>query len=812
MIFNTDKFCQYIGAEVVGYSTPNTLEINNISVDSRSLLNDEHTLFFALVGKNHNGHDYIAELIDMGVNYFIVSEVPEVYGENVTFFKVENTLAAFQKAASFHRSNFSLPVIGITGSRGKTVVKEWLNFLLSEDYSIIKSPKSYNSQTGVPLSVFGIEEKHNLGVFEVGVSLSGEMSHLEPIVKPTIGILTAITDEHNDGFDSLEDKVREKALLFKDVEVLICEDDPLIRKFVGEDKIFGWSLGNKDALIYGSLDNASLTITYKKEVTFNVEVPLADITSVQNIMTCIATMLYLGYDYDLIAKRIGLLYPVELRLRLTNGVHNCSLIDDAYSADYQSLVIALDFLEKHKINKKKTVILSDVFFSGKNEHEVYLSVIELLQTNNITRVFGIGQQISKYLADCPNTYLYETTDEFLQKVSTDEFQEETVLVKGARAFRFDRIVSFLETKTHETVLEVNLNALRHNLNFYRSKLNAGTKVMVMVKAFGYGSGSFEIAKLLSHENVEYLGVAFADEGIELRKSGVKTKIIVMNPEINAFSAMVAYDLEPEVYSIRELHAFLKVARERNCYQYPVHIKLETGMHRHGFVKSELAELIDILRYTNVVEVKSIFSHLSSSDMPEYKEFTLQQIHTFKENADYLCSSLEIEPIRHILNTSGIYNFAEYQMDMVRLGIGLYGVGNDVQEMSKLQNVSTLKTRIMQVKDIEDTESVGYGRRYRANGRRTIATVPIGYADGISRSWGNGVGYVLVNGSKAMIVGAICMDMLMVDVTNLECKEGDEVVIFGEKLPVTIISDALNTIPYEILTNIAQRVKRIFFQD
>lgn len=813
MNIDTNAFCTFLGAEVLGENAQDNLTITNISVDSRSLLNDEHTLFFALQGKNHNGHIYINELITKGVKYFVVSEdnLPKETS-GVVYFKVKNTLAAFQKAANFHRSHFNLPVIGITGSKGKTVVKEWLNFLLNEEFSVIKSPKSYNSQTGVPLSVFGIEEKHNLGIFEVGISTIGEMERLEPIVKPTIGVFTAITEEHNEGFESVEQKIQEKIKLFTNVDNIVCEDDIRITTFLPHDKLYCWSFDNKEAQVFASLQNDTLIVTANARPAFEVNLPFSDNASVRNILTCITTMLLMNYSTEIIKHRIELLYPVELRLQLKDGLNNCTLIDDAYNADYQSLVIALDFLEKHKINKSKTVILSDVFRSGFEEAELYDLVRSLLLNNNITRLIGIGNHITEYLYGIPNTYLFKTTEEFLQKMSIEDFSDETILIKGARAFRFDKIVTALETKTHETVLEVNLNAIRHNLNFYRSKLESKTKIMVMVKAFGYGNGSFEIAKLLAHENVDYLGVAFADEGIDLRKAGVNTKIIVMNPEISAFSAMIAYDLEPEVYSVRELNAFLKVARERNCYQYPIHIKLDTGMHRHGFLTNELQELVELLKTTNVVEVKSIFSHLSSSDMPEYREFTLDQINMFAKNADYLMSSLDIQPIRHILNTSGVYNFSAYQMEMVRVGIGLYGVGNDEEEMKQLHNVSTLKTRIMQIKEIEDAESVGYGRRFRAVGKTKIATVPIGYADGVHRSWGNGVGHVLINGQQAPIAGSICMDMLMVDVTAIDCVEEDEVIIFGQDLPVTQIANRINTIPYEILTSVAQRVKRIFYEE
>lgn len=813
MKFNISAFSSFLKAVVTNCEKRESIEIAHVSVDSRSLLNDKDTLFFALKGKNHNGHDYIPELIDKGVQYFVVSEDrgwEKRYSE-VCFLKVQDTLSALQKAAAFHRLQFDFPVIGITGSKGKTVIKEWLNFLLSEEYRIIKSPKSYNSQTGVPLSVFGIEGKHNLGVFEAGISTVGEMEKLTSVIKPSIGILTAITDEHQEGFDSIDQKIKEKLKLFVDVSVVFCENEERIVRHLTGQNLFTWSFSDPRATVVGSLQKDNLYLTYKGR-KIEVKIPFGDSMSVNNIMICICVLLYLGYEDEVIKHRIMKLYPVEIRLQVKNGINRCMIIDDAYNADYQSIAIALDFLEKHKISQAKTIILSDVFGSGFKEGELYEQVKILLEHHNMTQIIAIGENISSHLSGLKNMRFFRNTDDFLQKISPDDFMDETILVKGARSFRFDKIVSLLEEKTHETVLEVDLTAIRYNLNFYRSMLKPQTKIMVMVKAFGYGNGNVEIAKLLAHENVNYLGVAFADEGIALRKSGIKTPVMVMNPELNAFSAMIAYDLEPEIYSMKELNVFLKVAREKNCYNYPVHIKLDTGMHRHGFLTEDLSELAEMLKHTNVIEVKSIFSHLSSSDIPQYRDFTLNQIKEFKVSSAFLTKELEITPIKHILNTSGIFNFPQYQMDMVRLGIGLYGVGNDAVEMKRLKNASTLKTRIMQIKEISEGESVGYGRKFIADRQTKIATVPIGYADGIHRNWGNGTGYVFINGQKAFITGAVCMDMLMADVTGINCEEGDEVVIFGERLPVTEIALKLNTIPYEILTSISQRVKRIFYEE
>jgi alanine racemase len=523
-------------------------------------------------------------------------------------------------------------------------------------------------------------------------------------------------------------------------------------------------------------------------------------------------MLHLGYSHETITDRLAGLYPVELRLQVKNGNNGCTIIDDSFSSDYQSLKIALDFLEQHKTHQKKTVILSDVFQSGFDTELVYDKVAKLLASHNISQVIGIGEKISEQLADFPNFFPYKTTQEFLAHYKASSFEDETILVKGARSFRFDEIVVFLEEKTHETVLEINLNSIIHNLNFYKSRLQPSTKIMVMVKAFGYGSGSYEIAKALSHQKVDYLGVAFADEGISLRNAGISTPIIVMNPESSAFAAMAAYNLEPEIYSAKELRAFIAVAQQKNLSNYPIHIKLDTGMHRLGFEENQLDELIDLLRNNNLVSVKSIFSHLSSSDMPEYRDFTLGQIAKFDSWSAQLMEVLGISPLRHILNTSGIYNYPDAQYDMVRLGIGLYGVGNDETESLYLETVGTLKTIILQIKDIPRGESIGYARKYRTWQQTRIATLPIGYADGIPRAWGNERGYVVINNRKAVITGTISMDMMMVNITGIDCKEGDTAIIFGAAPTVSDIAKALGTIPYEILTSISQRVKRVFYKE
>jgi alanine racemase len=791
--------------------------IETISIDSRSLQNSESTLFFALVGSNNNAHLYIEELIEKNVQYFVVSTIPENLKEKANFLLVEDTLIALQTLAGFYRNLFQFPIIGVTGSNGKTIVKEWLNFLLSPDFNIIRSPKSYNSQVGVPLSIFLIDEKYNFGIFEAGISTTHEMKNLQKIINPTIGILTNIGSAHDEGFENISQKIKEKLKLFNNVEVLIYNKNKTINAFLNpETKTFSWSFTDKSADVF-VLRNKNNTFDFKEnknilEGTEGLKIPFEDAASIENCMQCIVTMLYLKYDFTTIKNRIAQLFPIEMRLKVKNGINNSTLIDDSYSSDFQSLKIALDFLENQKQYKKKTLILSDIFQSGLSDEELYTRVAQLVIANKINRIFAIGETISDFKSKFVNCKAFKSTQEFIDNFSNLTFGKETILIKGARNFEFEKIVSLLEEKNHETVLEINLNAVSHNLNFYKSKLNPSTKLMVMVKAFGYGNGGFEIAKLLEHHQVNYLGVAFADEGIYLRNAGIKLPIMVLNPENSSFSSIIKYQLEPEIYSLKGLNAFIQIAKSYQLTDFPIHIKIDTGMHRLGFKEDQIEHLIAFLKQNNAVKVKSILSHLATSDDLNQKDFALFQIDLFEKLSSKVMIALKVNPIRHILNTSGISSFPIAQYDMVRLGIGLYGISNDKKEQKYLERVGTLKSIISQIRTIQKDESVGYGRRFIANSETKIATIPIGYADGISRKWGNGLGFVTINEQKAPIIGSICMDMLMVDVTKVLCNEGDQVVIFGENPTVDFIAQSLETIPYEILTSISQRVKRIFFRE
>lgn len=790
--------------------------INSVSIDSRSLQNSENTLFFALKGLNYDAHIFVETLIEKGVKNFVVTHIPDKVKGKANFLIVTDTRIALQKLATEYRKLFHFPIIAITGSNGKTIVKEWLNFLLSPEYNVIRSPKSYNSQIGVPLSVVAINERHNLGIFEAGISQPNEMENLQKIIQPTIGILTNIGSAHDEGFEDFSQKIKEKVKLFTQVKTLILQKNKTIEAFLLKNtQTFTWSSENRKAdvfVIVKDVKNGSqLKITYQ-EICFTVTIPFQDQASIENAIHCLCVLLYFNYDKEVISQRMQELFPVEMRLKVKPGINNTTLIDDSYSSDFQSLKIALDFLESQKQHQKKTLILSDIYQSGLENNELYTRIAQLIISNKIHRVITIGTTIAQYKHLFLNSVAYPNFELFYQNFNQLHFENETILIKGARDCHFEKIVHLLEQKTHETVLEINLNAISHNLNFYKSKLKPTTKMMVMVKAFGYGNGGFEIAKLLEYHKVDYLGVAFADEGITLKTLGIKLPIMVLNPESTSFASIIQHGLEPEIYSIKGLLSFIKIAESKHINQFPIHIKLDTGMHRLGFTEEQLPELISVLQKTQAVSVKSILSHLAASDDMKLVDFTLGQIKLFEKLSSKLMQELQINPIRHILNTSGISNFTQAQYDMVRLGIGLYGISNDEKEQKFLENVGTLKSVISQLRTIQKGESVGYSRRFIADKQATIATIPIGYADGINRHLGNGTGYVVIKNQKAPIVGSVCMDMLMVDVTSITCTEGDEVIIFGEKLPITTLAKLLNTIPYEIMTGISQRVQRIFYRE
>lgn len=802
--------------------------ITELLIDSRQLGSPEHTLFFALSSRRNDGHRYIRDLYAKGVLNFVVAAFDQEWEEfeNASFIVVTDTLQALQQLATHHRRQFQIPVIGITGSNGKTIIKEWLYQLMHDDKKIVRSPKSYNSQIGVPLSVWQMADDDELGIFEAGISEPDEMNKLQPIIQPTVGIFTNIGQAHAENFIRLDQKIAEKLKLFTHVETLIfCSDHLELQQkiFSSESfrKIRTFTWGRKrgsDVWITAVSHNIRWTdIQAEFEgKSFALRIPFTDEASVENALHCLAVLLSFIYSPELINQRISKLSPIAMRMELKEGINNCSIINDSYSSDINSLGIALDFLNQQKQHKKKTVILSDILQSGRNENDLYAWIADLLSNKNIDQLIGIGPAISRHSSKFRmEKAFFSSTSDFLAKFPFSTFHNESILIKGARVFNFEEIGKALQQKAHETVLEVNLNSLVHNLNVLRSRLHPGVKTMVMVKAFSYGSGSYEIANILQFHQVDYLAVAYADEGVELRKAGITLPIMVMNPEEESIDALGKYQLEPEVYSFRILD-LLQESRERmyadQQTRVNVHLKLDTGMYRLGFLEKDLPELVKRLNDDPFIKVKSMFSHLVASHDPAHDEFTREQISRFDRMSSFLKSWVDEDVLRHILNSGGICRFPESQFDMVRIGISLYGVPACDDDKGVLQNVSTLRSCISQVKPVMAGESVGYNRSWYAPKNTIIAIVPIGYADGLSRKLGNGKGHIVVNGSLRPIVGDVCMDMCMVDVDQMDVKEGDPVVIFGQEYPITQLADDMETIPYEVLTNISRRVKRVYFQE
>lgn len=799
-------------------------EIDWILTDSRSLCFAEETLFFALKTKRNDGHKYISDLYERGVRNFVVSELPQDMENfaDANFLQVPHPMKGLQRLTEKCRSRFDVPVIGVTGSNGKTVVKEWLYQLLSPERIITRSPRSYNSQIGVPLSVWLMNERTELGIFEAGISEMGEMEALQSIIRPTIGVLTNIGGAHQENFYSLPDKCMEKLGLFKDCDVVIYDaDNSLIANCVSKclfaAREIAWSKTDNERPLYIESikkGEASTTIRYRYLGMPNeYTIPFIDEASVENSLHCLAVSLYLMLSPEKITERMAHLEPIGMRLEVKEGKNGCVLINDSYNSDLASLDIALDFMSRRSDHKgrKRTLILSDMLETGQTSKLLYRQVAELVQSRGVDKIIGVGEEIRSASSRFDmEKYFFRTTEEFLASDLLASLRNEVILIKGSRSFRFDEISDRLELKVHETILEINLNALVNNLNYYRGKLKSETKVVCMVKASAYGAGSYEIAKTLQDHRVDYLAVAVADEGSELRKAGITSSIIIMNPELTAFKTMFDYKLEPEVYSFNLLNELIKAAEKEGVTNIPIHIKLDTGMHRLGFAPQDIPELIARLKRQTSVIPRSVFSHLVGSDSTQFDAFTRRQIETFEKASEELQAAFPHKILRHICNTAGIERYPGAQFDMVRLGLGLYGVNPFTNKM--LHNVSTLKTTILQVRDVPQEDSVGYSRKGRLNRDSRIAAIPIGYADGLNRRLGNGNAYCLVNGQKAPYVGNICMDVCMIDVTDIDCKEGDRVVIFGDDLPVTSLAEVLETIPYEILTSVSNRVKRVYYQD
>lgn len=821
MSYSLEKIASLIGAHCFGEGEA---QIDWILNDSRSLAFPESTLFFALRSQRNDGHKYIPDLYRRGVRNFVVANLPENYEQKYSdahFLRVVSPLKALQRLAERHREEYDLPVVGVTGSNGKTVVKEWLYQLLSGSRNVTRSPRSYNSQVGVPLSVWLLNSRSEVGVFEAGISQPGEMSALRAIIQPTIGVMTNLGPAHQENFSSLQEKCLEKLSLFKDCKVVVYEaDDPVVSECVDQAMLKG------DHLAWSRRDpNSPLFIRdVRKEETFTTvnytylgtdgsyTLPFVDEASIQNSIHCLAVCLYLRLPATDIAARMSRLEPVAMRLEVKQGVRGCTLINDSYNSDINSLDIALDFMNRRPESRRRTLILSDILQSGMPVEELYAKVAEMVNRRKVDRIIGVGPDI---MAQSQRFHMdkmfFVSSEALLQSGMLDKLSNEVILLKGSRKFNFEAISEHLSLKVHETTLEVNLEAIVRNLNYYRSFMKPETKMVCMVKASAYGAGSVEIAKTLQDHRVDYLAVAVADEGADLRKAGITGNIIIMNPEMSTFNMLFQYDLEPEVYSFALLEALIKAAEKEGITNFPVHLKLDTGMHRLGFdPEHDLPALIDRLQHQTALLPRSVFSHFVGSDSPDFDVFSAHQFELFDKASRQLQEAFPYKILRHICNSAGIERFPERHLDMVRLGLGLYGI--DPIDNRVLNNVTTLKTTILQIHEVSPEDTVGYSRRGHLTRKSRIAAIPIGYADGLDRHLGCGHCYCLVNGQKASYVGNICMDVCMIDVTDIDCKEGDTVEIFGDHLPVTVLSDVLGTIPYEVLTSVSERVKRVYFQE
>jgi len=818
--FTASDIARLTGGTLTG---PADSVVRELYTDSRQVSYTENAAFIAIKGVNHDGHKYIENLYRRGVKVFIAEHLPEnpdLYPD-ASFITGKSSIDALQLLAAAKRSMFKSTVFAVTGSAGKTIVKEWLADILGRSYPVIRSPKSYNSQIGVPLSVWKLDPKFTFGIFEAGISMPGEMEKLRKVIDPDIGIITNIGDAHSENFPDIRIKAKEKLRLFTNASSIIyCSDHTVIREAILDDPVLkeknltDWSFSNREARVFVEMSNSGNDSTLLK-LTFNQNlisavIPFRDRASIENAVTVASACLAVGLPHDNIIDGLAGLVSVAMRMELKEGINNCQLIEDYYNSDPGSLRLALEYL-KSQSNRRTTLILSDFVQSGREEKELYAEVASLVRRTGIDKFIGIGHALMKNssLFDEEAKFFY-STDDFVHNFNSHDFNNEIILLKGARIFELERIARLLEQQVHITVLEINLDAISENLNEVRKNLNPGTRIMVMVKAFAYGAGPSEISGLLEYHRVSYLGVANTDEGVELRKAGVTIPVIVMNPDISSGAIMIQNNLEPEIYSFSSLDRFADAASKHGLYNYPVHIKIDSGMHRLGFMPAEADRLIDRIKGLSCIKIMSVFSHLAAADDPLFDDFTHRQAALFISVAEKIRAGVGYTFLQHLLNTAGIARFPQYQFDMVRPGIGIYGA--ERYEGISLRPVSRFKTRIIQIKKIPAGESVGYGFSDVSDTDRNIAILPVGYADGLNRRLGNRRGNLFINGSKAPIIGKICMDLCMADVTGIDVTEGDEAEIFGLNIPINEIAGQCETIPYEILTSIPGRVKRIFYRE
>lgn len=808
-------------SEITGavFKGRNNYPVSVFCADSRNITDPANSLFIAIKTPKNNGHKYIKDVLDKGITSLLIKsgevDINEYDSNSVSVLVCHDPLEALQKLAAYHRKQFNIPIIGITGSNGKTIVKEWLYQLLKTDYSICRSPRSFNSQLGVPLSILNLNERHTLGIFEAGISKPNEMENIAEMIKPTICIFTSIGSAHDEGFTSRTQKISDKLKLAEDCKLLIANG--LVRTDIPHTLTARTELISNavNSEISYSIFQNKLRINYKQK-ELDYEIPFNDEASVLNLTTCIVALLKLGIPETVIAERLKMLQPIALRLEIKTGINNSLIINDYYNSDLDSLKIALGFLQQQNRRHYKVVIVSDIEQSGVLDNVLYKEIAGLIAANKIHFFIGIGTKISAYKTFFKSGSLFfESTEAFTRGIQSliHRFNNSTVLLKGARSFGFEAISNLLQHKSHDTVLEINLNKLTDNLNYYRSLIPPDVKIMCMVKAMGYGGGGSELGRTLQHHGVNYLAVAYADEGVELRQSQIDLPIMVMSPETDAFEDIINYKLEPEIYSFKSLDDFVNKLDHLGISEpYPVHLKIDTGMHRLGFEYEDVEQLIASLKSLPQIKVQSVFSHLAGSDNPSLDDFTNSQIQSFTSFCDYLQSELKYSFVKHICNSGGISRFPEAHFNMVRLGIGMHGVGVNENEQANLKLVESLKTKVIQIKNIRKHSTVGYNRNYKATSDIVIAVIPIGYADGFSRKLGNGNFGVYINSTFCKTIGNICMDMCMVDVTHVNCKEDDEVIVFESIQELKAMADALDTITYEVLTGVSARVKRVYVHE
>lgn len=816
MIFSPAHIANITGGELI--VSAHAQVVTQVALDSRKLSAPSASVYVAIAGERHDGHRFVREVYQQGVRVFITEKPCEAdQFLDATVVRVSSAVAALQALAAHHRRQFHIPVIGITGSNGKTTVKEWLNLLLADDFTIVRSPKSYNSQVGVPQSVLLMEPYHTLGIFEAGISQPGEMEVLEKVIQPTLGVFTNVGMAHRENFSSSHQVGKEKALLFTHAHEVVCSADaPEIAQALAHRRCTTWSY-TREADVRFTLEaataaGAEVRIEREGQEAFHVSLSMSDQASLENAACCITVLLHLGYSPEVIARRVQRVVPIPMRMEVLQGVGNAVIINDTYSNDLHSLEIALDFARRQNPGQRHVAVLSDAVQSGIADEERHHAINAMLASRGVSELFAIGEAFVPHL----NVYTlpvrhFQSVEVFMSETAAEAFARSVVLVKGARELRFERIVQFLQEQTHDTVLHIDLDAMAHNLHYFRSQLSPGVKLMAMVKAFGYGAGSHEVASLLEFNKADYLAVAYTDEGVALRKSGISLPIMVMNPEKSSLESLVRHHLEPEVYSFRTLDQLL-AALPAEAKAYPIHLKLDTGMHRLGFGKDEVEELAQRLAAEPRVRVVSVFTHLAAADEPKHDGFTQKQLHLFEQSCTTLRLLLGYDFMRHAGNTGGIQRFAGAQYDMVRLGIGLYGVSAAPEHQSALREVSSLRTVVSQLRDVPAGDSIGYGRSFIAEQPMRIAIIPVGYADGLRRSLSNGVGEVLINDVRCPIVGRVCMDMTMIDVSGVAVQEGDAVVIFGAGISLSEFAQKCGTIAYEVLTSVPQRVKRVYLQE